>query len=548
MADGGSVGRRRVAGCVSAAGLLLVGNLDAIRQVLDGSSAPFDWWRTSRVHAGTLDVTEFPAWAFLFGDLHPHLMGTWLTGLVVLLGVALVAEARPDASPVRRTSLLVVLGVVVGLVLMTHTWDFPAVVVLSSTAVVFARVRSRAHPTRRAVLTGIVVDLVVVGATGFVLTAPYRRRSMVFNDGIDRAPVTTDLVDQLVHLGVWWAVAATFATVLLVVHRPSVVRRRGDWRSVAGPVLIGLGAVAILTGVGLAVSWVAAVSLVLVGLLAVGIVAEFRSDRTDPAVVVTGALLVAGVGLAAVPEFVTIAPDIERLNTVFKLTFEAWHLVALAGGPALVLVAVRLRRRSVRVVAATSGLVALVAVLAFPVLAVRPRLADRVAPDIGPTLDGLAYLDGEWTVVAPDGTPIVPAEDRPLIDWLRHEVGGQPTIVEMVGQAYGWNARVSVYTGLPTVIGWPWHETQQRLGFSDTVERRYADVQRLYTDGDADFASFFLRAHRVEYVVIGTVELATATPEALAVIESLPGAEVVFRDGERRIIGIDQAALGTISS
>lgn len=536
-----------IAGVVSAAGLLVAGNLDAARQVVDGSSAPFDWWRTSRVHSGTFDVTEFPAWSFLFGDLHPHLMGTWLTGLTVLLGIALVADGPFRPSRSRRLLVLALVGVVVATVQMTHTWDLPAVIVLATGAVVLARLRRRPRPPWGGVTIGVVLDLLVIGGVALAVTAPYRRRAMVFNDGIERAPVTTDLVDQLVHLGVWWALAAAFAATVLVAHRRRLQRvfRSRSRPEVVGVALTGVGVVVGVVGVGLAVSWVAALSVALVGLLVSALVAAARTGRIDPSIAIVAGLLGAGVGLAAVPELIIVAPDIERLNTVFKLTFEAWHLLALASGPAVVLIAARLRRWSARALGASLAVVVLLATLAFAALAVRPRLADRSITTTGPTLDGLAHLTEPWTVGAPNGTSIVPADDLEIVEWLRREVEGQPTIVEMVGQAYGWNGRISVLTGLPTVIGWPWHQTQQRLAFSGAVDRRYTDVERLYTSDDAELAAFFLRAHRVEYVVIGTVELAMATPAALAMLESLPGADVVFEAGDRRIIAIDQSVLAS---
>jgi YYY domain-containing protein len=534
----------RVAAVVSAAGLLVVGNLDAARQALGGAVGSFDWWRTSRVHTGTLDVTEFPAWSILFGDLHPHVMGLWLTGLCVLVGVALVTDARSGESGGRRLALLGLLGLVVGLVQMTHTWDLPAVVLLTAGAVGLARPQRSPRPAWNRVAGAIGIDLAVVGGVALLFTTPYRRRSTVFNDGVDRAPVTTDLTDQLIHLGVWWGVAAAFAIVLFAAGRPA--SRPSSPRSrmtVVGTVLTGVGSALVIVGLGLVVSWVAAVSLVLVAMLVGGVAVEAGRRRLDPALTITTGLLTAGVALAALPELVIVSPDIERLNTVFKLTFQSWHLFALAAGPAVVVIASCVTRRSVRAPGLVLIAASLAAVLAFPVLAVRPRLADRPITTTGPTLDGLAYLSGTWSVGAPNGAPITPADDRVIVDWLRHEVAGQPTIVEMVGQAYGWNARISVMTGLPTVLGWPWHETQQRLGFADAVAARFADVERLYTATDEEAAAFFLRAHRVEFVVIGTLELAMGTPETLAMLETLPGAEVVVRDGERRLIEIDQSLL-----
>lgn len=542
--------RSAIAAALSVAGVVVLGNLDAVRQVIGQPSVPFDWWRPSRVHTGTFDITEFPAWSYLFGDLHPHLMATWLTVLVVMLAVALIAHAVcVPPSRVLHAAQLVALGVVVGVVHMTHTWDLPATVVLVAAALLFARVRRTVDPTMQRVLASTMLDGATVVAVAALITAPYRRRSMVFNDSIEGSPVTTRFVDQLVHLGPWWLLAIAFVWCVLIAQW--TLRRQGDaqrWRSAqpgAGISVAAVAGAAFPVAVGVIVSWTAAVSLVIVGGAAITIVVAMRGREREPAIVIVAGLFAAGVGLAAVPEFVVVAPDIERLNTVFKLTFQAWHLLALAAGPAVVFIARGLHDRPppLRAAAGVTASAALVAMLAFSMFAIRPRLADRMDTTIGPTLDGLAYLDSGWSIAAPNGTAIRPGEDLALVEWLRAEVVGQPTIVEMVGQAYGWNARISVLTGLPTVMGWPWHQTQQRLGFAGAVADRYSEVERLYTSADVGFAEVFLRAHRVEFIVIGTLELASATPEALAALESVAGAEVVVSDGGRRVIAIDQDVL-----
>ena len=43
-------------------------------------------------------------------------------------------------------------------------------------------------------------------------------------------------------------------------------------------------------------------------------------------------------------------------------------------------------------------------------------------------------------------------------------VAGAPVIVEASNGPYAWYSRVSIYTGLPDVLGWGSHESQQRYG------------------------------------------------------------------------------------
>jgi len=91
-----------------------------------------------------------------------------------------------------------------------------------------------------------------------------------------------------------------------------------------------------------------------------------------------------------------------------------------------------------------------------------------MSPQVGLTLDGMAFM--EHAVVF-DGAPgrdsqeISLAGDYAAIRWMQDTIQGSPVILEGLGyREYLWANRVSIYTGLPAVIGWRWHQVQQRLG------------------------------------------------------------------------------------
>ena len=97
----------------------------------------------------------------------------------------------------------------------------------------------------------------------------------------------------------------------------------------------------------------------------------------------------------------------------------------------------------------------------FPVLGTRARLADRFDTE-HTGLNGAQFLQ---TAKYRDPNGEIDLRwDWDGIQWLRKNVQGSPVIAEANTDPhnYRWGSRISIYTGLPTIIGWGWHQTQQR--------------------------------------------------------------------------------------
>jgi uncharacterized membrane protein len=65
---------------------------------------------------------------------------------------------------------------------------------------------------------------------------------------------------------------------------------------------------------------------------------------------------------------------------------------------------------------------------------------------------------------------------------------------------------VAIYTGLPTVSGWGFHQSQQRVKFHVTVDQRQADVREFYSTEDVGLARQILARYGVEWVILGDEE------------------------------------------
>jgi uncharacterized membrane protein len=107
-------------------------------------------------------------------------------------------------------------------------------------------------------------------------------------------------------------------------------------------------------------------------------------------------------------------------------------------------------------------------------------------------------------------------EDYDTIQWMRKNIKGPPVIVEGNMGLYHWGHRYSIYTGLPTIIGWDWHTKQQySLLLSDLIDYRVESVREFYNTPDANRAMEIAQRCDVSYVVVGGLERAVYDPAGL---------------------------------
>ena len=168
----------------------------------------------------------------------------------------------------------------------------------------------------------------------------------------------------------------------------------------------------------------------------------------------TWILIGGGLLCLLIPEVVYVrdsfaGTDLYRMNTVFKLGYNAWLLLAIAGAPAIVWSWGWLRRRA-RIAQLAWGIPLLALLALAAVYPVAGTYARKGGFSAAPHLDGLRWLSES----APG--------DPGAIEWLRDHAPHGSVVLEAVGDDYSafGHARISTFTGLPTVMGWPGHELQ----------------------------------------------------------------------------------------
>jgi len=196
------------------------------------------------------------------------------------------------------------------------------------------------------------------------------------------------------------------------------------------------------------------------------------------------------------------------MNTVFKFYYQVWTLLSIGAAVAVVWVAERaqdwpFRRRDAWNVAMA---VLVISMALFPIMSIPAKLGDRLTQATGLTLDGMAYV--RYSTVGDVRGSVELAPDYSGIVWLQDNVEGSPVILEAMGEReYLWGNRISVYTGLPTIVGWRWHQVQQRMGAGgSSVEQRRMDVDECYTIRDGARALEIIRQYGVQYVYVGPYE------------------------------------------
>ena len=548
-----------LAGIGGAAFVTVLGNLDGAVQVARGLGrvwirnmpfGTFDFWRSSRMMPPDPpghEITEFPFFTFLFADLHAHLMAIPFTLLALGLGLALVLGAarngRREVGPLSRRrwgaaelARLATLGVVVGALRLINAWDYPTYLLVGVAAVFLAAYLGNGGLSMAVVIeAGLKSALVFV--VGFFVFLPFHLSYEVFFAGVEGSTNQTVLWQFLVIHGLFIFIIGTF----YLAHAGG--RLLAEWRELTGRtlaivvVLAGYLVVTAVTGwTGSTIPFLA----ILLALVLAGGLGRLRSLSGDASYITFVAVIVAVALMLAIGlDIFRVEGDIDRMNSVFKFYLQVWVMLGLASAYLLWRLVYDQRRSAVRRSpwrrAWVGALVALlVGASLYPVLATQARLRSRF--EVLPmTLDGTAYM--RETVYRDREGEIELAADLEGIIWLQENVEGSPLILEGLTPNYRWGGRISVYTGLPTIVGWQWHQEQQRRDYAWAIRERARDVDEIYRTTSASKALSLMDNYGVEYVYVGQLERLYYPRDGLRKFEDGLGEQLdeVYRNEHVRI-------------
>jgi YYY domain-containing protein len=536
-----------------------------LKQHLTSIRTEWWYWNATRVippaegEAGP--INELPFFTFLFGDLHAHMMSLPFTLLVLALGLNVVHSPKERArswwrDPVEILTLSL-LALVTGALWIINTWDFPTYILLVGAALLLRAYSQRGRLDLDTLLTAGLQFAVVVIA-GRLLFQPFHSNYAGSNFGAQlwKGSQTPLWAYLLIHGFFLFVIASYLVDEFLHGHRHNALVRTGRlklryWRRQARlqahldhltrrqssyKLITDVSSVALAIGVlVLLVKPVIGLALLLTLLSAL----LLFSGRPNPVRQFLLCMIGLGLVLTATVEVIVLKGDISRMNTVFKFYLQVWVLWAVAAAVVVPQIAARLKggrpveevsipepeegqawtpqvaaayeksRRSGRSTGATVWWTVFSLLLAscflYPLTAAPVRIKDRFPDSTSTTLDGTEYM--ATSTYYDDGRPVALNEDRQAMEWLRQKVRGIPTIAEASTPLYRWGSRVSIYTGLPTIIGWDWHQKQQRSILpGELIDHRIQDLNAIFTSTDPALLKNLLNRYNVRYIYVGPLE------------------------------------------
>ena len=570
-------------GIAASAGMVLLGNLGSVRMVwhglmrlaapggvidpstffqhvgwtisglfnyLAGTPLPYppgDWyWIPSRVYPGE-PITEFPLFTFLYGDLHAHMFAIVLTALAIAWTLSVLLKKwqwkKGWLGVFEFVFTMVLGGLVVGALRPTNTWDFPTYLILAGLVVFYTGFRYGQLPIsvlpnlnnnlRRLIVS--VSATVLFAGLAFLLYQP-------FAHWYGQAYTALDIYkgDQsafwsyITHWGLflfillsWFIQESVNWMVTTPASRLKVLKPFKPLIQLL--VVLFLLAVVFLTLQKIFIGWLA------LSMAAWTLILMLRPGQPDAKRL---ALFMAGTALTItlVVELVTLRGDLGRMNTVFKFYLQAWTMFAVSSGAALIWLIPeinKLQKKALKTVWII-GLVLLVGGTAwFPLLAGNDKVKDRMSSTAPHNLDGMTYM--AYSTYNDQGIEMDLSLDYRAIRWMQENVKGSPVIVEGNTPEYRWGSRFTIYTGLPGVVGWNWHQRQQRAVLAvDWVWPRVDEINAFYNGVDPAAAQVFLKKNDVKFIILGQLERVYYSTEGLAKFDALNGVywKEVYRERE----------------
>lgn len=516
------------------------------------SSTRFIGYNPVKEHDKT--IHEFPAYSFVLGDLHAHVINIIFVLSVLGLLYALLLKRKEHMDDLRLGAtipkpnlwregfqpIILLLGFFIGLFHMTNYWDYPIYYVVCGAIILFSNAVLYQFSFDTIKLTAI--HAVVILGIGELTALPF---TLNF-DKISSAICISDQHTAFNQLLILWGLPIILV-VFFVITRYRDLRWEGYITHKNNEYIKNKckqkekrkqrnAAVRAKTEQPeTSVSFTGEKNKLF----------QFiESLQISDLFIVTIGLC--AIGLILLPEVIyvdDIYGDYKRANTMFKLTYQGFIMFGLCMGY-IITRFLCYGRTKIRRVIAVIGLVLLAWTSHYSVTAMNSWFGNIFKTENYKSLDGIAFMENRNS------------DDYEVIQWLNQNITGTEVVLEANGDSYSDYCRLSAFTGLPTIVGWDTHEWLWRSGalsgFPPIVKERKEDVKTIYTSTDRNTILYYLNKYQVSYVYLGSLEADKFGTENAALLKEL--GDIVYvspansvKSYESVLIKIDQSLFDTVT-
>jgi len=502
------------------------------------------YWDPTRIFPApneSAPITEFPLFTFAYADLHAHMIALPVT--VLTLGWALSAilsRAWQSAKSRLQIAWSFIFGaVVIGSLRPINTWDLPVYLAIAALAAAYSiwRYRTSTKGSRGKRHIPWFLALAAAGGLTVLSLLAYLPFSWWYRQGYSSVRMWDGAHVSYGRYFVHWGIFLFFIVAWMIWETRQWLASTplSSLRKLEPYIWVGLFAllamVLVLGGlalIGVKIGWLLVPLLVWTGLL-------LLRPKQDEAKRLILFLIGTSLFLTLMVEVIVLQGDISRMNTVFKFYMQAWTLLAIcaAFAAAWSLQALRQWAPSWRGVWQVLAAALLAGGGLFMLLGVTAKMRDRMTAEAPHTLDGMSYMN--YSIYYESDHLLQLNQDYEGIRWMQDNVQGSPVIVEGHTGEYRWGARYAINTGLPAVLGWNFHQRQQReFVAGNDVWARVGEIMEFYTTTDLDTVRSFLTRYNVKYIIVGQVERAVYPGPGLDKFEQQDGVlwREVFRTGD----------------
>ena len=465
--------------------VLLMGNMQPLMQIknkfINSNYTEFfniDFWSPSRVFPAEsigYEISEFPFFSFLFSDLHPHMISIPIFILFINL---LVVIFKNKVNSLNLTKFLISSGLIISLLFgtlwATNTWTVPVIfTLLNIFTFLFFKQFSELPIIKSLIYSSIIIFF------SYLFFLPFHMNFISPVSSFEISEFSTRFYDFI-------EIYFIFILIILIFFISSL-RKEFTKKLIED---------------------------------------NYKNSFFS--------ILISGIFFIIFVENFKIENDIGRMNTFFKFHLQIWILMSISSCYLLFMAYQYNNVKFKKFLFFPLLSILVISGIIYPIFGTYDRINDRFSKtDI--TLNGSRFLE-ENIYIGPNGE-IDLSYDYDAIKWIKENVTDVSTIIEGNGPLYSWASRYSIYTGLPTVIGWDWHQVQQRGYDRSLINNRVNDIDEFYSTDNLKRKVEIIEKYNIDLVVIGNLERNKYPSSGINKIETLDNVfEEIYKNDQTTIL------------